>query len=690
MVMHVQSGSRILRVVSVRSDEFVVVLEACKHVLPVEYVGLKFVWVKNKWGLEDMSRSKQEALLLEERIEKIRKKNEEIKKRHLEVEADKQNAAKLNALVQINSPSEDWPIGGRPSPSQPPQQHRGGAGDSEPVHPEYEAWRAERNRIDNDRINRQKTAEGHWRREWDNEKITQEEEVRPANRSMRGMGPYRGSNRNSTHEFNQDYNIAKETSGFVSSHERGRGPGPRGRGILRGRRHAQAPSSELPNKGEEAAAATASPNPHSTANVRESIKICIPNDTSTPSIRRVKVSPPIVGGSGRVGPRQKIFVNYSSQSEDEAPYQRHVEIQANRVVTLSSDSTSPNLTASSSISKPPLPPSTGQKADTPKPRRQRVRRLEQDPRTRKRVEKQDDGSDTTEGKSLERETESGGDDSWEDVTTTSGTESACEEMSPHDDVAKLNEINLNMNESESILISESAVSDETAEEQYEEYELSAENVVADANSDVNKSQNLITDTGIELTTMIATAAESVSEFEDQESMMNVDNSRNEFESMTAENVSDLNKTENVVADNDFESNNSNSVVIDSCPEACMSDYFEDEVNKATATETNSDLKELEETTIGKDSELELENPTEKLDDMAAVVKFEDNTSTSAEPVAESSLKQNESDCTADSGVLPDDGSKTKELENVLITSKLDSDSGSETKKSEDVLDDRCE
>nr|CAD7201992.1 unnamed protein product [Timema douglasi] len=39
--------------------------------------------------------------------------------------------------------------------------------------PEYEAWRAERNRIDQDRINRQKTAEGHWRREWDNEKMAQ-------------------------------------------------------------------------------------------------------------------------------------------------------------------------------------------------------------------------------------------------------------------------------------------------------------------------------------------------------------------------------------------------------------------------------------------------------------------------------------------------------------------------------------
>lgn len=37
--------------------------------------------------------------------------------------------------------------------------------------PEYEAWRAERNRIDEDRISRQRTAEGNWRREWDNDKV---------------------------------------------------------------------------------------------------------------------------------------------------------------------------------------------------------------------------------------------------------------------------------------------------------------------------------------------------------------------------------------------------------------------------------------------------------------------------------------------------------------------------------------
>jgi hypothetical protein len=33
-----------------------------------------------------------------------------------EVEADKQNAAKLNALVQITSPTEDWPVGRTSSP----------------------------------------------------------------------------------------------------------------------------------------------------------------------------------------------------------------------------------------------------------------------------------------------------------------------------------------------------------------------------------------------------------------------------------------------------------------------------------------------------------------------------------------------------------------------------------------------
>lgn len=38
-------------------------------------------------------------------------------------------------------------------------------------HPDYDAWRIERKKIDEARINRQITAEGNWRREWDNDKI---------------------------------------------------------------------------------------------------------------------------------------------------------------------------------------------------------------------------------------------------------------------------------------------------------------------------------------------------------------------------------------------------------------------------------------------------------------------------------------------------------------------------------------
>lgn len=37
-----------------------------------------------------------------------------------------------------------------------------------------DAWRAERLRIDEARIQRQKTADGKWRREWDSDKIHEE------------------------------------------------------------------------------------------------------------------------------------------------------------------------------------------------------------------------------------------------------------------------------------------------------------------------------------------------------------------------------------------------------------------------------------------------------------------------------------------------------------------------------------
>ncbi|CAG2061962.1 unnamed protein product, partial [Timema podura] len=67
--------------------------------------------------------------------------------------------------------------------------------------PEYEAWRAERNRIDQDRINRQKTAEGHWRREWDNEKMAQGGNEDQSPRKLVRGAPPRGSYSDQTRQI---------------------------------------------------------------------------------------------------------------------------------------------------------------------------------------------------------------------------------------------------------------------------------------------------------------------------------------------------------------------------------------------------------------------------------------------------------------------------------------------------------
>jgi hypothetical protein len=136
-------------------------------------------------------------------------------------------------------------------------------------------------------------------------------------------------------------------------------------------------------------------------------------------------------------------VSYSSQSEDEAP-SRKVELQPNRNLfskdKACSDSGSPP--SISAVSKPPLPPSAGVKLDS-EPKTQHVKRLGQDSKVKKREkkdvnfaeiskcvhEKDEEAAILTLACSL-KETESGGEDSWEDITT-SGNDSACEELSPH-------------------------------------------------------------------------------------------------------------------------------------------------------------------------------------------------------------------------------------------------------------------
>ena len=137
-------------------------------------------------------------------------------------------------------------------------------------------------------------------------------------------------------------------------------------------------------------------------------------------------------------------VSYSSQSEDEAP-SRRVELQPNRNLSSKdkacSDSCSPPSV--STISKPPLPPSAGVKLDS-EPKTQRVKRLGQDSKVKKQekkdvnvaeiskcVHKKDKEEATVLTlASCPKEIESGGEDSWEDITT-SGNDSACEELSPH-------------------------------------------------------------------------------------------------------------------------------------------------------------------------------------------------------------------------------------------------------------------
>ena len=137
-------------------------------------------------------------------------------------------------------------------------------------------------------------------------------------------------------------------------------------------------------------------------------------------------------------------VSYSSQSEDEAP-SRRVELRPNRNSSSKDKACSDSCSPPSifAVSKPPLPPSAGVKLDS-EPKTQRVKRLGQDSKVKKREKKDVDVAeiskcvhkkDEEEAAVLTlaccpKEIESGGEDSWEDITT-SGNDSACEELSPH-------------------------------------------------------------------------------------------------------------------------------------------------------------------------------------------------------------------------------------------------------------------
>ncbi|KAL6258743.1 hypothetical protein P5V15_010693 [Pogonomyrmex californicus] len=334
------------------------------------------------------------ASALEEKINKIRQQNEEIRRRHEEVEEDKKNAAKLNALVQM-VPSTDWPerkeppeFSNPPRPSnksKPAKEHHEhphsyhASGEGRKVHtfaqgqgpppdpkynfladaereesnventkdnppnrghkysrgtfrrkpggkdgmqrdyrtnrgshrdehqPEYEAWRAERNRIDEDRISRQRTAEGNWRREWDNDKAHIVDEVM---RSEAKLGDY-------VKKDHKDFDRRYHANGndYVS-HNRG------------GHRSYRGNSRHFHNNYENCSNNTYHQDGHgknpSASEKRtvvatdKSIKVTLNQGNATKGpVMSVKVNSPSIAGTGRVGPRQRSRVTYSSHSDVE-------------------------------------------------------------------------------------------------------------------------------------------------------------------------------------------------------------------------------------------------------------------------------------------------------------------------------------------------------------------------------------
>lgn len=332
---------------------------------------------------------------LEEKINKIRQQNEEIRRRHEEVEEDKKNAAKLNALVQM-VPSTDWPERKEPPEfSNPPrtnvkskstkehhehpQQHHSASGEGRKVHtfaqgqgpppdpkynfladsereegnmesskdnpankgqkhskgifrrkpggkdglqkqdykmnrghrkdehqPEYEAWRAERNRIDEDRISRQRTAEGNWRREWDNDKAHIVNEMA---RSEAKLGDY-------VKKDHKDFDRRHHMNGNdYASHNRSGYRSYRGNSKHFHNNYENRSNNAYHQEGHVKNPLSSSSEERTVVATDKNIKVTL-NQGKGP-VMSVKVNSPSIAGTGRVGPRQRSRVTYSSHSDVE-------------------------------------------------------------------------------------------------------------------------------------------------------------------------------------------------------------------------------------------------------------------------------------------------------------------------------------------------------------------------------------
>ncbi|KZC13998.1 PREDICTED: GATA zinc finger domain-containing protein 14-like [Dufourea novaeangliae] len=378
---------------------------------------------------------------LEEKINKIRQQNEEIRRRYEEVEEDKKNAAKLNALVQM-VPSSDWPERKEPPEfSTPPKvkqksakekyeyqsqahsvegkkTHSFAQGEGPPpdpkynfladsereehgteytkessgnrshnkvtrgsfrkktggrenhlqkdnkVHkgnyrdesqPGYDAWRAERNRIDEDRISRQRTAEGNWRREWDNDKIHIVDDVtKKATRSTLGDS-IKKDHKESDRRYHSNNN--EHTAYNRGGNRPHRGSSKNFYGSYDSRSHntydQHRNNSTMPTK----APLSPTSEERTVIATEKSIKVTVNQGSTTKGpVMSVKVNSPSIAGTGRVGPRQRSRVTYS-HSDAEAPvseselFHRQKSFEDKSKATYFNNQKSPNVKRSHSQKK---------------------------------------------------------------------------------------------------------------------------------------------------------------------------------------------------------------------------------------------------------------------------------------------------------------------------------------------------
>ncbi|CAD1474251.1 unnamed protein product, partial [Heterotrigona itama] len=184
--------------------------------------------------------------------------------------------------------------------------------------PGYDAWRAERNRIDEDRISRQRTAEGNWRREWDNDKVhIIDDIVKKSSRPTLGdftKKDHKDSDRKYYVNNNEYVNYTRagnhrphrgSTKNFYSNYEN------RSHNTYDQHRNNTAVSAKTPvspTSEERTVIAT-----------DKSIKVTVNQNSVTKGpVMSVKVNSPSIAGTGRVGPRQRTRVTYS-HSDIDAP-----------------------------------------------------------------------------------------------------------------------------------------------------------------------------------------------------------------------------------------------------------------------------------------------------------------------------------------------------------------------------------